>query len=687
MIFSYNWLKEYIPNLPKPENLAEILTLKAFETGKIEKQENDWILDVDILPNRTPDCWSYLGLSREIASLLGKKAKEPKIKFKESEENIKNYFRLEVGTKKNLNAYYLKIIRGIKVKSSPFWLKKKLGLHGINSINNVVDSANLAMLEIGQPVHIFDYDKISGRKIIVREAKEGEKFVSLENKTYSLPKGALVVADEKDILALAGIKGGKKAEVNDKTKNIIIESASFSPPLILKTGKELNLITDSSRRFGAGLSPYFAKLGLGFCVSRIEKIAGGEILRGEVGFENKNIGKKRPVFLPFSKIENILGQKINEKEILKILKSVYCELKTVKKTLSIIPPLWREDLKIKEDLIEEIARIYGLGKIKPRRIVSEIKPGKSEENNGIKEQIKETIARAGFNEVYLYSFIGEKDLKLLGEETGRKIIEVRNFFRPEFRYLRPSLSVSLLKGLSEAKKYSPSARLFELAPVFSKTEKPKDAAELQSDRLSLGIADEKGKAFFELKEKLASIFESLGFFEAEYSDLLNIDCEFARNLGGIFNPFRTALIKSKNEIVGVIGEPKEEIKKYFELKGEIALAEIDLPKLLPELATGKKYRPISKYPALYRDIAVLVPKKTKAIEIQNLIKAAAGKLLISADLFDIYEDEKVLAGGKNLAFHLIFQSEEKTLSDREADKIMEKIIKRLEENPDFKTRR
>lgn len=687
MIFSYNWLKEYIPNLPSPEKLAGILTLKAFETGKIEKQENDWIFDVDILPNRTSDCWSYLGLSREIGSLLLKKIKEPKIKFSEADENIKNFFDLDIEARKNLNVYYLKIIKNVKVSSSPVWLKKKLGFHGINSINNIVDSVNLAMLEIGQPVHIFDYDKISGKKIIVREAKEGEKFVSLENKTYSLPNGVLVISDEKDILALAGIKGGKKAEVNNKTKNIIIESASFSPLLILKTSKELNLITDSSRRFGAGLSPYFAKLGLGFCVSRIEKIAGGEILRGGVEFENKNIGKKRPVFLPFSKIENILGQKINEKEILKILKSVYCDVKIGKLNLTVLPPPWREDLKIKEDLIEEIARIYGLEKIESRRLVSEMKLSKLAEKNSAEERIKETIARAGFNEVYLYSFIGEKDLKLLGEETGRKIIEVKNFFRPEFRYLRPTLSISLLRGLNEAKKYSPSAHLFELAPVFSKTEKQKDTLEFQKDHLILGIAAEKGKVFFELKEKLASIFESLGFFEVGYSDLLNIDCELMRNLGGIFHPFRSALIKSKNEIIGVIGEPREEIKKYFELNGEIALVEIDLPKLLPELATGKKYRPISKYPVLYRDIAVLVPKKTKAIEIQNLIKAAAGKLLISADLFDIYEDEKALAGRKNLAFHLIFQSEEKTLSDKEADKIMEKIVKRLEENPDFKTRR
>lgn len=681
MNFSYNWLKEYIPNLPSPEKLAEILTLKSFETGKIEKQKNDFLLEIDILPNRAPDCWSYLGLSREIGSLLSKKIKEPKIKFSEADENIKNSFDLDIEAKKNLNVYYLKIIKNVKVSASPVWLKKKLGLYGINSINNIIDSANLAMLEIGQPVHIFDYDKISGKKIIVREAKEGEKFVSLENKTYSLPKGALVIADKKDILALAGIKGGKKAKVNNKTKNIIIESASFPSPLILKTSKEINLITDASRRFGAGLSPYFAKLGLEFCVSKIKKIAGGKISRNALEFEN--LAKKLPIFLPFSKIENILGKKINEKEILKILKSVYCDLKMP----AVFPPTWREDLKIKEDLIEEIARIYGLKKIESRRIISEIKLGKSEEKNAIKEQIKETVARAGFNEVYLYSFIGEKDLKLLGEETARKTIEIGNFFRPEFRYLRPSLSVSLLKGLSEAKKYSSPALLFELAPVFSKTEKSKDTPEFQKDRLILGIAAEKSEVFFEFKGKLTSIFESLGFFEVEYSDLLNIDCELIKDLGGIFHPFRSALIKSKNKIIGIIGEPREEVKKYFELKGGVALAEIELAKLLPELATEKNYRPISKYPALYRDIALLVPKKTKIIEIQSLIKSAGSKLLISADLFDVYEDEEAFAARKNMAFHLIFQSEEKTLSDKEADKIMEKIIKRLEENPDFKTRR
>ena len=690
MLFSYNWLKEYIPNLPSPEKLAEILTLKAFETGKIEKKGNDFLLEIDILPNRAPDCWGYLGLSREIASLLNKKINETVVKTKESDEGAENFPGLEIQNKKNFNAYYLKMIKGVKVKSSPLWLKNKLALRGINSINNIVDAANLTMLEIGQPTHVFDCDKISGKKIILRQAKQGEKFVSLENKAYSLPRGTLVIADEKDILALAGIKGGKKAEVGEKTKNIVVESANFSSSLILKTGKELNLITDSSRRFGAGLSPYFAKLGLGFCAFWIEKIAGGEILKNAPKFEN--FAEKLPVLLPFSKIENILGKKISEKEILKILKSVYCEIKIIKKTnekiIVVAPPLWREDLKIQEDLIEEIARIHGLEKIKPLPLVSEIKLGGTEEKNVAREQIKDSALKAGFNEVYLYSFVGEKDLNFLNSQTLKKVIEVKNFFRPEFRYLRPNLSVSLLKGLSEAKKYSPNVRLFELSPVFSKTEKPKDTGELQEDRLIFGFAGgEKDGAFFELKKRLSAVFESLGLFKIEYSDLLNAECELAKDLGGIFHPFRTALIKSKNEVVGVIGEPKEEIKKYFELNGEVALAEIEIEKLLTVGAPAKEYRQISKYPALYRDIALLVPKKTKATNVQNLIKTAGGELLADIDLFDIYENEKVFAEKKNLAFHLIFQSKDKTLSDKEVDEIMKKIVKQLETNPEFETRR
>lgn len=688
MIFSYNWLKEYIPNLPSPEKLAEILTLKAFEVGKIEKKGNDFLLETDILPNRAPDCWSYLGLSREIASLLGKKTKEPVTKTKESGEDAENFPGLEIQNKKNINAYYLKMIKGVKVKSSPSWLKNRLALHGINSINNIIDIANLTMLEIGQPVHIFDCDKISGKKIIVREAKESEKFVSLENKAYYLPKRTLVIADEKDILALAGIKGGKKAEVGNKTKNIVIESASFSSPLILKTSKELNLITDASQRFGAGLSPYFAKLGADLTASLIEKYANGKILKSDFKFEN--IRLKSRINLSFAAIKNIVGEEIDKNKAEKILKSVYCDVKIGKLNLTVLPPPWREDIRIKEDLIEEIIRIYGYGKITPKRLISEIKTSKLGKDFGFQEILRKAAARTGFSEIYLYSFIGENDLDFLSGNALADLIEIKNFFRPEFKFLRPNLSLSMLKALSETAKNSPSALFFELSPVFRENKKWKDTADLQDNRLALGIFSDKskkGQIFFELKSRLNAIFETLGVSKIEYIDRLNIGHDLINDMNKIYHPFKTSLMRAGNQIIGVIGEPSQEVKKYCGLKGEAALSEIELNKLFAELGAERKYQPILKYPSLYRDIAFLVPKKTKVIDVQNLIEIAAGKLLVGADLFDVYEDERALGGRKNLAFHLIFQSGEKTLSDKEADEIMKKIVKQLEANPEFETRR
>lgn len=694
MQFSYKWIKEYVSSLPKPDKLALILTGKAFEVEKIEKKDDDYILDIDILPNRASDAWSYWGLSREIASLLNKKAKLPQIKFKESRENIEKFLEIEIQNKKDVNVYYFRMVRGVKIKPSPLWLKNKLKTAGIKPINNIVDITNLVMLETGQPVHVFDYDKLNGeekKKITVRNALQNEKFVSLDNKKYILSSEMLVSSDGKDALDLAGIKGGIKAEVNEKTKNIVIKAGNFSYSAILKTSKKLNLTTDASRRFSSKISPYFARVGLDLAVSLAAKLAGGKILKGILSFEN--LEKKFPIYLPVADIEKLLGEKISEKTIIQILKRIYCGIKIIKrggeKILEIIPPPYRDDLTIKEDIIEEIARIYGYDKIKPRHLTGEIRPSRPEDNLLYKDTIKESLARTGFNEVYLYSFIGEQDLGFLNKEVARKIIGVQNFIRPEFRYLRPNLTLSLLKALAEARKYTSSAYLFELAPVFSMAGKFKDASALQKEHLALGICleNKSAQAFFEIKGRLTSIFDLMGVGRVEYIDKFNIGYELINDLNLVFHPFRSGLIQINNQIIGIIGEPKDEIKKVYSLKGEVAIVEMEFGKLLNAIEKEKEYRPISKYPALYRDIAILAPRSTKVIEILDIIENTAGKTLVDTDLFDIYEDVGVPDGKKSLAFHLIFQSEKKTLSDKEVDKIMDKIIKAIEANDELEVRK
>lgn len=689
MKFSYCWFKEFATALPKPEKLAEVLTSRAFEISEIQKTKDDFIFFIDILPNRTPDCLGHWGLARELGSVFGKKVKDLKTDFYEDVKNIKESLRIEIKDKTDLNSYHLRMIEAVKIGPSPAWLKKRLKTFGINSINNAVDLANLVMLETGESVHLFDYDKIGAKKIIIRNALSGEIFISLDKKKYNLTPEMLVIADEKDVLAIAGIKGGRKAEVSKQTKRIVIEAANFSHYLISRTSKKLNLITDASQRFSQRISPYFAELASRRLCHLIQKYCGGKVLAGKLGYEKAQ--KSAVIRLRPRKIASLLGREYSNAEITRILKAIYCKVKNPESgILRVEPPPYRSDLAIEEELIEEIGRLSGYETIKSHHPFAELKLRPLLEDFFFEEKIKNAAIRVGFNEIKTYSFIGEKETRFLDRELAARLIEVQNPFRPEFRFLKPYLIPLLLNGLEEALKLSSVANLFEVSNVFSYKPTAKDSPDLSSQNIAFALAiseKDDSEAFFELKSRLNSVFESLGFGNVFYSDKLSLDNNLIRDLKSVFHPFRLAQIEIQGRPVGMIGEIRPEIKNNYNLKGKIALAEFSLADLMAFAKTKTKYRLISKYPVVMRDIAVMAPKNIKAIEIVNLIKNTAGLLLADLNLFDIYEGKGISANKKSLAFQLIFQSQEKTLTDAEVNKIMENIIKTLEKNPNFEVRR
>lgn len=690
--FSYNWLKEYLGNLPKPEKLKEILTTHSFEITEIQKKGSDFLLVIDVLPNRTPDCQGHFGLVREIGTVLAKKIKPLETKFKEESDDadkikIKG---IKITNEKDLDFYCLRIIKGVKIVSSPVWLKKRLKLFGINSINNLVDLANLTMLELGTPVHIFDYDKIDAKEVVVRRALPNEKFISLDNKTYSLSSEELVISDEKDVLALAGIKGGKKAEIGRWTKNILIEAGSFSPYLISKTSKKLNLITDASLRFSQNPSPYLTEFAMERLCYLIQKFCAGIILKKKLCFDKRL--KPQAIYLHRQKACSALGIKIKHQEIIKILNRLYCSIRIVKNLrqeqsgiYQVIPPAWRSDLRIEEDLIEEIARLIGYAKVPASHPWGELAFKPINEDLFFTEKIKDSAVLAGFQEIMLYSFIGEKEIRILNPESVHKIIGLENPFRPEFRYLRPYLLPSLLNALSESTKSNQEICFFESANIFSSA-----APEFQTKNIGFAVSlleDAKEEPFFELKARLNSIFESLGLNDAWYGDKLLFDFGLVKDLKNIFHPFRMAQIEVRQKPVGIIGELHQEIKKEWGLKGKIAMAEFSLEKFLEEVKKEKEYRPVSRYPSIIRDLSVLTPKNAKISQVLEIIEISGGELLIDTDLFDIYEAEEISEEKQSLTFRLVFQSKVKTLTDLEVNKIMDKIIKNLEENPNFEVRR
>ncbi len=642
MKFSYNWLKDYVKKLPKPEKLAELLTMHSFEVGEVKKIGQDWVLDIDVLPNRAGDCFSHLGVARECSALTISNFQFPISKLKEDKNlKAKDFVAVEVKNKRACPRYTIRVVTDVKVGSSPKWLKNRLKLCGLKPINNIVDIANYVMLETGQPLHAFDGQKLEGEKIIVRFAGRNEKIVTLDGKKHDLGEGVLVIADEKKPVAIAGIKGGKIPEIDDKTKIVVLESANFSPGNIRKGSRKLNLKTDASIRFEQGIDPNLTEIAINRAASLIQEVAFGKVAQGLIDFYPKKVFPKR-IRLDLNYVERLLGIKISAKEIKKILEKLGFKIMGLRNPLVVEVPTWRLDISIPEDLIEEIGRIYGYQKIKPVfPMVSLISP-KRNLNLFWGETTKGILKEAGFTEAYNYSFTQS----VSQSQRNKDSIEIENPISSQQKYLRTSLIPNLLMNLELNRKYFTEIKLFELGKVFSRR---------TGEKMMLGGVVANNDFYF-----IKGVIEQL------LNKLVISNIRYIESAAG------SALVKVGQQKIGQFN------KNYFEL---------DFDKLSQLASEEQEYRPFSKFPAAVRDLAVLVPGGTKVVEVLNKINASGGKIIRDVDLFDIYEGEELPGGKKNLAFHIIYQAENRTLSSKEINEIQDKIIKTLEKDPTWQVRK
>jgi len=689
MIFSYNWLQSFFDKrLPNPKKLGELLTLHSFEVQKIEKKENDWVFDIDITPNRV-DCFSHLGIAKECGAILNSKLKTQKSKPQSKTKNldIKNFITIEVKSKTDCPRYTGKVILGVKVKPSPKWLKERLISCGVLPINNIVDATNYVMLELGQPLHAFDLDKIKGenaksqipnnvKKIIIRRARKGEKIEALDDKTYILNENILVIADKEGPIAIAGIKGGKKAQISEETQNIFIESANFDPILIRKGQRELKLKTDASLRFEHGLDPNMTEMALLRVTSLIQEIAGGKVLAGEVDYYPQKV-KPWTVNLNIKKLQKVLGIEIPPNKVLEILKRLGLEIKKRKKDIIVVGiPTIRKDLQIEEDLIEEIGRIYGYQHIPPIVPKTVLRLPEKEDALVWVSKVRRILKELGFVEVYNYSFVSEKDKQKLNLV---KLIELENPVSDEFKYLRPSLLINLIKNIQENQKNFKQFKLFEIGKIFYQQKE-----KLFEKRMLSGVIFGEKEGFYLIKGIVDSLLEQFGISDVFYDEYQPTPED---SLCSFWHIRKSAEIKVSNKKIGFLGEISKKVASLYEIKSEICAFDIDFDKLAKLAFEEQEYLPISKYPAAVRDIAILTPLDTKVADVMNIIYGAGGRLLKDIDLFDIYMGEEIPEGKKNLAFHLIFQSDKKTLSSEEVDRLLNKIIQAIEENPEWEVRR
>lgn len=708
MKFSFNQLKTFVDIKIKPQALADILTMKSFETTAV-KNGGDWILEADVLPNRAHDCLCYLGMAAEISALTGARLKMPKLKVKE-DKNLKigNFVGVKVDDSFFCPRYACRTVSGVKVGPSPKWLKDALLSFGQKPINNIVDAANYAMFVFGQPLHAFDYDKISGGKkkeIIVRRAKNGESIVTLDNQGFLLDENVLVIADSPLVggepLAVAGIKGGKKAEISGKTKTIVLESANFNGPFVRKASAKLGLKTDSSVRFAAGIDPYLAGETVDYLAFLIQKVAGGKIAKGKVDIFPRKPAPARISFSP-ENADSVLGAEIKESEIIAILKSIGCKVsakgplrsrarlvseseregeasgsapggKKARKSLAVGVPARRLDLALKEDLIEEIGRIYGYDKIKAKPISGELILPKENESARWENLVKDALAAAGFSEVLNYSFVGSPTVKKFNLKT-ENLAALKNPISSDKEFLTPSLVLNITKNIVDNFRFFEEAKIFEINKIFA------GSGGKISENKSLVAAESKktekyeAESFYHLKGTVDLLFAKLGIGGLWYDTAVDYS-----PIDSFWHKERLAEIKAGEEKFGYIGEIHPNVLKKTDVKTRVAVCEIDFEKLAKFASEEREYAPPPKFPAVVRDIAILVQKWTSVDEVQSVIETAGGKMVVDSDLFDIYEGAGLPAEKSSMAFRIVFQSPEKTLTDEEVDKIFKKITAAVEE--------
>lgn len=689
MKISYNWLKEYVKNLPKPEKLADLLTMHSFEVEGIEKVGNDYVLNIDVLPNRAHDCLSHIGVAREAAAVSGLRFKVPALpagrqSLKLSEDrSLKtgDFVSIEVKDSELCPRYTARVITDIKVGPSPKWLRERLEAVGQQSINNIVDATNYVAFEIGQPLHAFDAEKLTGKKIIVRRARKGEKITTLDNEKCDLDNDVLIIADSRDPIAIAGIKGGKKAEIDKSTKTIILESANFNLHNVHKSSRKLGIATESSLRFEHGLDPNLASEAIDRLAGLISasggprRMTGQKIAKGMVDIYPR---KLRPckIGVGLFKVNNLLGVKISEREVIKILNLLEFKVKKGIDRLIVEVPTRRLDIEISQDLIEEVGRIYGYEKIPSKPPLGILVSAEADDLRSLRNKVKDILEGLGLSEVYNYSFIGEEDLKKL-KQSPKNYIELENPLSLDLKYLRRDLIIGLLKNTRDNFRHFGEGRLFELGKVYLKDEK----------MMLAGIIWRKTnerELFYEIKGIVDGLLNKLGISNQWYDDV-KATSEWSNK--AFWHSGISAEIKIGNEEMGFVGAINPEILSKFGIKGSTAAFNLDFELLLKLISEELIYQHPSKYPAVIRDIAVLVNRGDRVIDVLNVINSVGGELVRDVDLFDMYEGGEMPRNKKNLAFHIVYQSDERTLTDGEVDKIHNRIVREISKRMGWEVRK
>jgi len=636
-------------------------------------QLDDIILDVENKSiTHRPDLFSINGFAKEICAIKGLKPKLNKNNIQVSKlgKNL-NPVKIQIKDSRLCPRYMAVVIDGIKIAPSPLWMQNRLRNLGIRPINNIVDITNYILLEVGQPLHAFDLSKVDkkavkGKNIIVRLAKAGEKIVALDGKTYELSDNDLVIADAITPIALAGLMGGEYSGIDAQTKTIMIESAVFEPATIRRSAWRLGLRTEAALRFEKGLPINFPEFGLARAIELVTQLTGGKVVSKIYDVKSVAISKllknKRIINLDPERVKKFIGADVSSAKMSAILKTLGYGVVKTKKSFHVSVPLARPDIEQEEDLIEDIIRIYGSDKIIPQPIVAPLMPVAHDPLLHLEQEMKQLLVATGFDEVYNYSFYGERLINLLKIKTADHL-SLANPLSPQLKYLRLSLLPYLIENTVKNSALFNQFRIFETGHIYQRDgEIPKE------EKYCAGVILEKNKnIFYTTKGIVEGVLAALGIDSQRLSYQVgkNANYQYLKKLVGIL---------VDNKLIGVMGEIGVALKSELKITTDWAVFEINLETLLSFGVATKQFKAISPYPPILRDLSFLVPKIVIFADLWQTMKNF-NPLISLVEPFDIFESEKLGPGVRNIAFHLIFQSFERTLKSEEVDQIMSDLVK------------
>ncbi|MFA5309557.1 MAG: phenylalanine--tRNA ligase subunit beta [Dehalococcoidales bacterium] len=637
----------------------------------------DTVLNIDITANR-PDCLSVTGVAREVAAICGQPARVPDASYPETGEAIEKHIIIEIKDSELCPRYCASLITGVTIKESPAWLQERLTAAGQRPINNIVDITNYIMLEYGQPLHSFDYDRLKGKKIIVRRAGEGEKFYTLDGNERQLTSQMLVIADGERTVAIGGVMGGLNSEVTDSTTNILLEAASFKAASLHYTSRQLGLMSEASARFERGISAGLTIPALKHATQLMLELGGGKVAKG---IADVYPGKKEPKIIATTpeKVKRVLGVGYSLEEIKQGLEAFGFKCTTDGHKIMTTAPYWRSDIKIEVDLIEEVARYYGYDRIPATLFTDPLPAPDANPEYALRQKIRRTLTGFGFQEVVNYTLTGGEVMhNIFGEAHDPQPMppRVANPMTADQEYLRFSLRPNLLATLAANRRHEDGGiKLFETGKIYiaNGNDLPREPEVLcgimnggRAAQSWLG-GGEGNYDFYDVKGAAEGLLQNLGVtvsFENSQDEGLHPNRQAAVVPGG----------KGGKKAIGVIGEIHPRVANAFEIEGTVCLMEIDLAGLLSAIGQ-KTYKPVPRFPSIVRDLALVVDADVTNRQILDILKGFS--LITSVALFDVYAGKQVAAGKKSLAYRLEYQSPDQTLTDETVNKVQEQVLARL----------